>query len=316
MAQDPENLARVVLFDPIRQNLRTTRYALYELGFREIDTFSALGEVRERIEAADVDLLVMEPEDDPKVFNLVRDIRHSRIGRNPFSVIFLTCWTRDPQNIRQALESGADDLIARPFSTRFLDERVSAAIERRKRFVVTSDYIGPDRRSGPRAGAADPRYLSAPNTLKAAAKGDWEALEATYQHIKTVQEDVAKERVQRLSVRIAADLEISNPSSPSAEISVVKQARELERLAERVGPETASIAKALTKSLTDGEAGAPGKRWRVARELAHGVCVSSGHGDSSASEEIDRLVGKLREKQDSVAKDGGLEKQKGLHSAA
>ena len=243
MAQDPENLARVVLFDPIRQNLRTTRYALYELGFREIDTFSALGEVRERVEAADVDLLVMEPEDDPKVFSLVRDIRHSRIGRNPFSVIFLTCWTRDPQNIRQALE-------------------------------------------------------------------------ATYQHIKTVQEDVAKERVQRLSVRIAADLEISNPSSPSAEISVIKQARELERLAERVGPETASIAKALTKSLTDGEAGAPGKRWRVARELAHGVCVSSGHGDSSASEEIDRLVGKLREKQDSVAKDGGLEKQKGLHSAA
>ena len=44
------------------------------------------------------------------------------------------------------VESGPDDLILRPFSTNVLASRIEAHARRRKNFVATIDYIGPDRR--------------------------------------------------------------------------------------------------------------------------------------------------------------------------
>jgi len=316
MPERAENLARVAIYDPIRQNLRVTRYALYEIGFREIEAAASLSELRARLDDQPCDLVVIDAEEGGDVFAFVSALRNGRIGSNPFTVVFLTCWTRDEPTVRRALDSGADDLVARPFSASFLKERVNAAIERRKRFVVTSEYVGPDRRSAPREGAGEPRYLDAPNTLRAAAKGDWKALQACHERIKAVQDEVAGEKVRRLAVRIAADLELAEPADVAGEIALIKHIRELERLAGQVNAEAASIARALTRTLTDVEAQVPRKRWSIARELAQGVAVAAGDGDSRASGEIADLVRRMRGRADSVAPDGGVAERKGLNSAA
>jgi hypothetical protein len=48
--------------------------------------------------------------------------------------------------VGRVLDSGADDLVLRPFSAATLGQRIRTHVERRKGFVVTTDYVGPDRR--------------------------------------------------------------------------------------------------------------------------------------------------------------------------
>ena len=49
MAEVDYTKASVCLFDPVHVNLRTTRYALHEIGFREIDSHSNLKEFEKAI---------------------------------------------------------------------------------------------------------------------------------------------------------------------------------------------------------------------------------------------------------------------------
>ena len=67
-------------------------------------------------------------------------------GYNPFIVIIVTAWEKSTGLINRVVNSGADDLLLRPFSTALLGQRIEAHIERRKGFVITTDYVGPDRR--------------------------------------------------------------------------------------------------------------------------------------------------------------------------
>jgi len=95
---------------------------------------------------------------------LIQGVRRSEVGDNPFIIILATTWRRDGSIITQVVNSGADDLVARPVSTNVLGERIRLLVDRRKGFVVTSDYIGPDRRRTARPG--DMKCMDAPNPLK------------------------------------------------------------------------------------------------------------------------------------------------------
>lgn len=317
MSRSPDNLARVVLYDPVSQNLRSTRYSLYEEGFRGVDAYSVMNELRDRLKEKPSDLVILETGEGDAAFDLVNEIRHGDIGSNPFCVIFVTTWSRSEETINRSLQCGADDLIVRPFSAQFMSSRVTAAIERRKQFVVTSNYIGPDRRSAPRADSADPSYIDPPNTLRAAAMGDYEALEASAARIEATRNHVRTERLRRMAMRLAADLEIADPAHAPNELVLLRQVRELEHLARLVGPRPASLASAMSRALSE-SGGTAAKRWRVARELAHGVCaVCMPDGDATdAADEIGELVGRLKKKGVSTALDGGQAGKKSLNSAA
>ena len=67
------------------------------------------------------------------------------------------------------VSSGADDLLLRPFSTALLGQRIEAHIDRRKGFVITTDYVGPDRRKD-NSRASNVELFEPPNSLKMKAK--------------------------------------------------------------------------------------------------------------------------------------------------
>jgi hypothetical protein len=71
--------------------------------------------------------------------------------------------------VQRALNCGADDLITRPFSVDFLRARLRTHAEARKSFVVTWDYIGPDRRRA-RPPQPAPNLFEVPNLLLAKAQ--------------------------------------------------------------------------------------------------------------------------------------------------
>ena len=85
------DLATVAVFDPVAMNRTATRNVLYSLGFREIETFATVEDLRRLLKTVDFDLMLLEiaGADDP-VVDLITQIRRGMVARNPFSVMLAT----------------------------------------------------------------------------------------------------------------------------------------------------------------------------------------------------------------------------------
>lgn len=157
--------AETLIYDPVGPNRNATRTNLHALGFRKVEPAPTLEMLEKQIKMRAPDLLMCEAAGaEAELCTMIQAVRQGKIGDNPFIVIVVTTWRRDGDLVVQVLNSGADDLLARPFSTVQLGERLRAHIERRKSFVVTSDYIGPDRRRD--ATRASAECFDVPNTLR------------------------------------------------------------------------------------------------------------------------------------------------------
>jgi CheY-like chemotaxis protein len=159
-----------LIYDPVSANRTATRAALYSLGFRRTETVPTLENFVERIQAAPPDIALCEAQGaTDELCEAIQLLRQGGTGHNPFIVIIVTAWEKNDSLIRRVVSSGADDLLLRPFSTGLLGQRIEAHIERRKSFVITTDYVGPDRRKDG-AREADAELFSPPNSLKMKAK--------------------------------------------------------------------------------------------------------------------------------------------------
>jgi DNA-binding response OmpR family regulator len=157
--------AQALIYDPDTANRSHTRASLEALGFRDVAVAASPENLRARIHEATPDLLMCEISGaEAAGCGLIQEVRQDRLGRNPFMVIMAMSWRRDGTVVSQVLNSGADDLVCRPISTPQLDERIKLQVERRKSFVVTADYIGPDRRRDPRRSGSE--CMPVPNSLK------------------------------------------------------------------------------------------------------------------------------------------------------
>lgn len=136
-----------LIYDPVATNRTATRAALYTLGFRHVETVASLDAFIDAIRRRPPDLALCEAQgSDTALCRIVQDMRQGAAGFNPFIVLIVTAWEKSAALVSRVVNSGADDLLLRPFSTALLGQRIDAQVERRKGFVVTSDYVGPDRR--------------------------------------------------------------------------------------------------------------------------------------------------------------------------
>jgi CheY-like chemotaxis protein len=159
-----------LIYDPVSANRTATRAALYSLGFRRTETVPTLENFVARIQKSPPDLALCEAQGaTDELCEAIQLLRQGGAGHNPFIVVIVTAWEKNDGLIRRVVSSGADDLLLRPFSTALLGQRIEAHIERRKGFVITAEYVGPDRRK--EAGRApDAELFSPPNSLKMKAK--------------------------------------------------------------------------------------------------------------------------------------------------
>jgi hypothetical protein len=105
-----------------------------------------------------------------KVARLMAAVRHGDVGMNPFMPMISVTNTPTADQVRALVDAGVDDVLPYPWSDSYVDARLENLIHNRKPFVVTSDYVGPDRRQKPRDGArhvVDP--FPVPNALRAKA---------------------------------------------------------------------------------------------------------------------------------------------------
>ncbi|MBI1235265.1 MAG: response regulator [Alphaproteobacteria bacterium] len=326
MAEMDLQRAAVLLFDPVHVNLRTTRYALNEIGFKSIEACSAIEEFQRQLRENNWDLIVAECSS-PKVdvLKLVRMIRRGEATPNPYAVIALTSWTRDGGHVRNAIESGADDVIVRPFSTQFAEDRIRTMIRNRKAFVVTSDYVGPDRRSGERA-AAVKDSLIVPNTLQAKADGNEDQLREAYQGIREAKKQIESERIRRLAMRVVvtAELQFDSKAGPAKVFDpadMMRTARELRDQLEQGGRyEAVQVAEALIDHVRNfrNPEERNVKNFRLAKELAIGTFAAYADGETleKAKDEIASTVKALRKRLSSAAPGSGVPDLPALKAAS
>ena len=176
--------AETLIYDPVPSNRTATRSLLYHLGFRRIDTVSSLETLNEMMQRRPPDLALCEAQgSESELCSMIQNLRQGATGYNPFVVIIVTAWEKSATLVSSVLNSGADDLLLRPFSTALLGQRIVGHIERRKGFVITSDYVGPDRRSNStRPSNVD--LFQPPNSLKMKVK-DGLSAEDTNQKLET-----------------------------------------------------------------------------------------------------------------------------------
>ncbi len=170
-----ENI-RVLVGDPNREIRDAVRGGLYGQGFRYIMATDRMSVVETAVATNKVDLMICDIElPDGDLYDLVYKIRHNELGDNPFIVITALITAPTPKTVKKIFDSGCDDLIPKPISTGLLFERVLNLARNRKPFVVTSDYIGPNRRAKPRPGTQQIPEIEVPNPLKAKATDDTSA---------------------------------------------------------------------------------------------------------------------------------------------
>ncbi len=172
-----ENLSfkdiKVVVGDPNRGVRDGIRGGLYGQGFRYIMITDRMSVVEIAVATNEVDLLICDVElPDGDLYDLTYRIRHHELGDNPFIVVTALITAPTLQMVKRVFDSGCDDLVPKPISTGLLFERVVNLTRNRKRFVVTSDYIGPNRRARPRPGTQQILLIEVPNPLNAKATGD------------------------------------------------------------------------------------------------------------------------------------------------
>jgi CheY-like chemotaxis protein len=233
------------LYDPVAINRNATRNMLYSLGFREIESFAALDDMKRAIATRDFDLILLEAtKDDETIYDFAGRVRRSEIGRNPFCMLMASSWLPEAQVVRKVLDSGADDLLCRPFSTAALGERLLTHVHARKGFVVTSDYVGPDRRSN--ADRPDgAKLIAVVNSIKLKAVdglSGFEAQSAIQAGVASARRDVNAERMRRAAFQIGVIAGFIHGQTTQAKETVRRA--DLEKIVE-VAQDLSALAKSV-----------------------------------------------------------------------
>lgn len=164
--------ANVVLLEENGAIRRLVKSTLLGIGFGTVNECGAIEDARHVVESADADLMVLDLDHETEtVCAFINDIRHARLGNNPFVTIIGLTHSPAEEVIQKVLDLGTDDLVRKPISAKLLSEQITNLIENRKDFVATSDYVGPQRGKGVRPEAEEVARVEVPNRLRDKAAG-------------------------------------------------------------------------------------------------------------------------------------------------
>ncbi len=163
---------KVALLDADADLRASVRHMLRDLGLINIhDTERPRGVIKSLLDR-DVDLLVCDIDQNNGLMRkTVRELRWRSLSDNPFPVTIALTSNKDHEHIRMAINAGFDSVVLKPTDLGTLRKRVSGFFEGRKPFVVTVDYVGPDRRQTERPGVSSAAMIEVPNPIKLVADG-------------------------------------------------------------------------------------------------------------------------------------------------
>lgn len=137
---------------------------------------------------------------------LIFDLRHGRIGSDPFLPIIVTSWHPDGDLVAGFNAAGADLILRKPISIAVASLHFESLLEERRPYIATADYVGPDRRHAPRATSLhDPTLFTPPNRLKILHDGHSLASANYFDLVRQLARHMAADRI-RVNLVQAIDL--------------------------------------------------------------------------------------------------------------
>jgi CheY-like chemotaxis protein len=163
---------RTALYEPDRSLRSAIRGVMRDVGFAEILDTGRPDDVVENIEAGNVDLVICDVLNVSNDMNeTIRDIRRFKIGANPFIISIGASYDSDLQHISQTVNAGYDGVMLKPLDLSNLRKRLEFSLLARKPLVVTSSYVGPDRRKESRIDDGTQPLMIVPNPVRMIAEG-------------------------------------------------------------------------------------------------------------------------------------------------
>src|SRR3954466_11051189 len=168
---DLQAMDKAVAFigEPDDQTRKELRQILTHAGLKQVSAHNNLENIKKLITQVPPDLIIIADDLDPNVFDFIRDIRHNKLGTNPFVLITTLIAPDHIDAVKRAMQAGTDDIIIKPVKEEQLLQRLKRVTVNRAAFVVTSDYLGPDRRAKSRPSAI--RRINVLNTMLEKASG-------------------------------------------------------------------------------------------------------------------------------------------------
>ena len=143
--------------DDNRQMRTLLRTMLSAFGFRQIWGANTNQEARDLVHDVPFDLIFVDQKvGDATGLDFVRWIRDPVRGVMPFVPIIMISSFSERHRIRDAINSGIDEFLVKPVKPVDIARRIDAVTFKRRPFVRTADYFGPDRRR-----RVDPLYRGA-----------------------------------------------------------------------------------------------------------------------------------------------------------
>jgi DNA-binding NarL/FixJ family response regulator len=141
--------------------------ALYRRGLRNIEVCKDSGSLISLLQTEIIDLVICATDLPGLDFcDLIQQIRHGNVGRNPFTLVLATVADATLEDIRRIMNAGVDRVAVKPMSMADMTVCVNALAVSRKPFVATDSYVGPSRRGMARADERSDEAMEAPNTLQ------------------------------------------------------------------------------------------------------------------------------------------------------
>ncbi|SCA57343.1 putative Response regulator consisting of a CheY-like receiver domain [Candidatus Terasakiella magnetica] len=190
---------RMALGEPSLETRRALSAVLHQKGFHDIIPAASLETIVDSVTTDRADLIVCDAHiEGGDLYQLVHDIRHGKIGSNPFLVIIILADQPDVELVKRLVDAGVDDILTKPITAGKFADHIIHLSKHRKDFVVTVDYIGPDRRKdGPRPGTQVIPTIKVPNPLQDITSGS--NLNKIKHEIEDAKRKINEQQVERLA---------------------------------------------------------------------------------------------------------------------
>ncbi len=164
---------RTIIGEPDPDLRSRARQTLEDLGFADIREAPSLVKAHQILRREGADLLLLNMSvDESDAVGLVEQIRSGRLAEDPFPIVIALIDQAAAALVKKIACSGVDDALITPFSAEALIAKIEGLSNGRKPFIVTFDYIGPERRGAPRPGMPSARQIDVPNPLAMLGRED------------------------------------------------------------------------------------------------------------------------------------------------
>ncbi|MDP7651658.1 MAG: hypothetical protein QGF38_08145 [Rhodospirillales bacterium] len=197
--------------DPNPKILEHVETVLSEVGLSKLRLGATLDDIKNSVDEATPDFVLCGADfPDGDICETLVMLRHGVVGDNPFLSIAVLSRDAGSQKALDALEWGADFALGVPLNADALRQHLETHFETRHPFIVTTEYMGPDRRQDiERASKISQKKV--PHIFKVKARGETlddihEAIEATMIDFNTQKLARHVDQVDYLVKRIGPDL--------------------------------------------------------------------------------------------------------------